>query len=345
MIRGDMYSDVIEEYNKYVERNKPLISVFILTHNRRTYLELAVNSVLKQTHSGFVLWILNNGSADNTEAYLESIVDNRVIYSNTNVHSSFNMRFARDICKTKYFIILHDDDLVEKTYLEEVLTHMEDNGYAELSVGATYIDGDGKDLTVLPKARFDNREYVFQRAEYLENFFESHFKEDCVCESLVYPSVIYRTSFYQSIGEVFLTEPGPAGDQLVHFETERNGGTICYLAKSLIRYRIHGTQDSQQNAGFMDLQLMDYLIHNEYYKAVLDQKKEAIRSKIWLLYRAIVGKACRKQISREKWESFFSYDCIQQLKKDPMGKCLYSKMRMVYHLPHIIGIYYKIVKG
>lgn len=332
------------QYRKMISKNNILVSVFMLTHNRKKYLKLAIDSVLKQTYSDFVLWVLNNSSTDHTEQYLAEIKDERVIYSNTNVEPFENMRFVKNICGTKYFIILHDDDIVEENYLEEALSCMEKGMYDELFVGAILIDSNGDQSLRNNKKCFDGKEKVFRGEQYFWHFFGCRDREKKSYVTFPFPSVVYRTSFYQNIGEVFTSDAGPASDQLVHFATERNGGTICFFTKQLFRYRIHEGQGSQMNLGFMDLMLLDYLLDEEYYQKLLEKNKSAFRRRLWLIYRAVVCKACRNQMDRKEWESFFSYDCIKKLKTDLLGKISYVGMRLVFHMPHVMKLIYRIAK-
>ncbi len=54
---------------------RPLVTVYIPTHNRCEVLPIAVNSILNQTYTNLELIIVNDGSSDNTATILESIVE------------------------------------------------------------------------------------------------------------------------------------------------------------------------------------------------------------------------------------------------------------------------------
>ncbi len=60
---------------------KPSISVIIPTHNRLDRLPDTIQSVLNQTFSDLELIIIDDGSTDDTSAYVHSLKDDRVIYS------------------------------------------------------------------------------------------------------------------------------------------------------------------------------------------------------------------------------------------------------------------------
>jgi glycosyltransferase involved in cell wall biosynthesis len=60
------------------DKAKPLVSVYMPTHNRRPLVERAVFSVLNQTYPNFELLVVDDGSSDDTWDYLCSIDDSRV---------------------------------------------------------------------------------------------------------------------------------------------------------------------------------------------------------------------------------------------------------------------------
>ncbi|MGI2113416.1 glycosyltransferase [Shewanella frigidimarina] len=65
---------------KGLKADHPLVTVYMPTHNRLTLLRRAVQSVLEQSYQHFELIIVNDGSSDETESYLEQLAatDSRV---------------------------------------------------------------------------------------------------------------------------------------------------------------------------------------------------------------------------------------------------------------------------
>jgi Glycosyltransferases involved in cell wall biogenesis len=53
------------------KKDEPFISVIIPTYNRAKELERAVNSVLNQNYTNFDLWIIDDGSTDETSKVIE----------------------------------------------------------------------------------------------------------------------------------------------------------------------------------------------------------------------------------------------------------------------------------
>ena len=57
---------------------QPLISIIVPTYNREAYLRQAVASVFAQTYDDWELVIVDDGSTDETRAYLDTLTDERV---------------------------------------------------------------------------------------------------------------------------------------------------------------------------------------------------------------------------------------------------------------------------
>ena len=54
------------------------VSVIIPAYNAMTYLPKTIESVLKQTFTDFEVIIVNDGSSDGIEQWVDTITDNRV---------------------------------------------------------------------------------------------------------------------------------------------------------------------------------------------------------------------------------------------------------------------------
>lgn len=99
----------------------PRFSVVIPTYNRaNNFLPLAVQGVLQQTYTDFELIVSDNGSSDNTEAYISTINDPRVRYIKWQKTLPAGEHFAA-ACKaaTGNYVVLHqDDDSLNHRFLE-----------------------------------------------------------------------------------------------------------------------------------------------------------------------------------------------------------------------------------
>lgn len=317
--------NVVREYKKRVAENQQRVTVFMLTYNRAHYAMLAIEAVLKQTYENFTLILLDNCSTDHTQEKIKEIQDPRLLYiQRASVPGDRNSKFAQSICVTPYFIVLHDDDIVESDYLQTVVEQMENHGYAALSVGGIIIDEDGnKTRDYLPTSE---ERFVWKDGEYLTQYLRTKHI------GMIYPSVIYRKSFYENFEIFDLTEEaGPAGDQAIWFFTERNGGTVALYNKRLIRYRRHKNQDSNVNDGYMTLQLFDYLLSDDYYRGFLEKDYAVINERVFRCFATITLKYCCRQITEERYSEVFDYNVVQKMPEN-RGKLYYILIKAVFVL-------------
>lgn len=106
---------------------KPLISVIIPTFNRSFFLEKAVNSVLYQSYRNFELFVIDDGSRDNTpeivKKYKEKIF--YVYIKNSGVSKARNTGIK--LSRGKYISFLDSDDYWKPEKLEKQVKYMENN--------------------------------------------------------------------------------------------------------------------------------------------------------------------------------------------------------------------------
>lgn len=100
--------------------NIPFFTVGIPTYNRAAFLREAIPSVLGQTFSDFELIIADNYSDDHTKDTVESFHDSRITYvrHEKNYGYKFNFDFVAQQARGRFFVMLQDDDLLCKSFLE-----------------------------------------------------------------------------------------------------------------------------------------------------------------------------------------------------------------------------------
>lgn len=108
---------------------KPLVSVITPTYNRgETYLRETIDSVLAQRYPNFEYIILDDGSADNTCAVLESY-DHPALrwerHENMGVIGTVNKGFS--MAQGDYVSVVNSDDPVLLNWLEQAVAFMEAN--------------------------------------------------------------------------------------------------------------------------------------------------------------------------------------------------------------------------
>lgn len=107
--------------------NKPLFTVVIPTYNRAKYICKAIQSVLKQTYSGWKLLIMDDASTDNTRKQIEPYL----IYPNVQYYCmeensgiSKVMNKALTLVDTPYLVQVDSDDWLPKRSLAILARHI-----------------------------------------------------------------------------------------------------------------------------------------------------------------------------------------------------------------------------
>ncbi len=122
---------------------KSIITVIIPTFRRPQLLKKAIESVLAQTYSHFLLCIYDNASKDETGQIVAQYRDERIHYHvhPENVGMNNNYNYALERVETPFFVFLSDDDLFMPTFLEEAIKGFEQYPNAGVFVGGMiYMD-------------------------------------------------------------------------------------------------------------------------------------------------------------------------------------------------------------
>lgn len=170
---------------KDFNQKKPLVSVYIPTHNRSKLLERAITSVLNQSYKNVELIISDDGSTDNTEEVVKKIIlenDGRTI-------KYFKFGKPNGACAARnvainnasgYYITgLDDDDFFSPNRIELFVDLYQLNKYSYLCTDVALINDDDDivyppelEMEILPEMLF-NRNYignqVFTKTEYLKS--------------------------------------------------------------------------------------------------------------------------------------------------------------------------------
>lgn len=136
------------------ERTYPLMTIAIPTYNRANlYLRQAIESAVNQTYSNIEIIISNNCSTDNTEMVVKDFTDPRIRYfrQEKNIGGNNNFNFCLEQAKGEYFLLLMDDDLIDRDFIETCWKSIDCNGNAGIiRTGTRIIDSQGKIIHEYP---------------------------------------------------------------------------------------------------------------------------------------------------------------------------------------------------
>lgn len=124
------------------------VTFVVPTYNRSKFLRRTLLSVQCQTRVDFMVYVVDDGSSDNTSMIVDEFAsnDDRFVYFR-NIQrkgSMANTKYAISLVTTKYFCYLADDDLVMPNFLEESLLAFNDYPSAAFYSGMSIcIDNQG----------------------------------------------------------------------------------------------------------------------------------------------------------------------------------------------------------
>jgi glycosyltransferase involved in cell wall biosynthesis len=126
---------------------RPLVTIGIPTYNRAaSTLPFALKSALAQTYSNIEIIVGDNCSSDGTEGLVQAHRDDRVRYIRhpQNIGARKNQNFCVEQARGAYFLMLHDDDLIDPDFVETCMNAVGDKtSYGTIRTGIRLIDGDG----------------------------------------------------------------------------------------------------------------------------------------------------------------------------------------------------------
>lgn len=112
LIKGKKYNEAL----KY--------SIVIPTYKRVSTLKSTLESALNQDYTGeYNIIVCDNNPErnDETELFMQTISDNRITYYKNaeNIGMAGNWNRCVELCDGKYFIMIHDDDLIYTTFISQ----------------------------------------------------------------------------------------------------------------------------------------------------------------------------------------------------------------------------------
>ncbi len=129
------------------------VSIYIPTKNRLDLLKIAVDSVLRQTYESIELIVVNDGSTDETQKYLEQLTasDNRVKYiNNAQSKGACAARNAAIESASGYFLTgLDDDDLFEPCHIAALVSYWQLLEAASQKFSAIYVQDQLRNYSVI----------------------------------------------------------------------------------------------------------------------------------------------------------------------------------------------------
>lgn len=147
-------------YGKFSKR-LPEVSIMLLTYKRANKLEEALNSAINQDYAKEYEIVVcdDSGYDEKTDKLMKeycSKYKNIVYYRHEkNLGQYANWNRACELCRTKWYCLLHDDDMLKSNYLSELMKSIENHN--DIGLIGVYEEAHDTRENVIHKKRFIDR--------------------------------------------------------------------------------------------------------------------------------------------------------------------------------------------
>jgi glycosyltransferase involved in cell wall biosynthesis len=209
----------------------PKVSVVIPTYNYGRFLGEAIQSVLDQTFQDFEIFVVDDGSTDNTKEVVDSFKDLRIKYTyqeNRGLPAARNTGIKAS--SSEYIAFLDSDDVLVENALEKGVQVLDRHSDVGFSYGRDYLMDETGRVLGLRKQRH-KYSYVREGREEIKEFL---LHGNYVCASTV---MARRRCLY----DVGLFDPTfrPGSEDFDLWVRLAKRYAVACIAEPLVKYRIH----------------------------------------------------------------------------------------------------------
>ncbi len=151
--------------------NKLLVSVIMPAYNAEDYIEAAIRSVMAQTVTDWELFVLDDGSTDNTCAVVEALEKEdfrvRLLRNERNLGAANTRNRGFELSRGNYVALLDSDDVWKPDKLEKQIALLEETGADFAYCSYAIVDAGGNPV---------KRDYIVPE----QVSFESLLRENCI---------------------------------------------------------------------------------------------------------------------------------------------------------------------
>lgn len=212
-----------------MESNKPLVSVVIPVYNVEKYVEKCLKSVQKQTYKNLEVWVINDGSTDNSAEVIKKIIEdderfNYIIQENGGLSSARNKGIKS--ARGKYISFVDSDDWIDKNFINVQVEALEKEqaDMAICNMNYVYEDGHYKENTPAIKVK----ETVNNKKAFEDLLIGKKFKFHA-------QNKIYKTKLFKE-NNVFYPLNKVYEDVFTTYRLIYSARKIVYINKNLYNY-------------------------------------------------------------------------------------------------------------
>lgn len=210
------------------------VSIIVPVHNSEKYIEQCIDSILGQTYSCFELIVIDDNSTDSSHDILEKIKsrDDRIILKHVCAGSAGKARnYGLEEATGFYLAFIDSDDWVEPTYLEDLISEIENNDCDCAMCGTTRHYPNG---TIENRAMSDGKTIIYgeeMRNGTLMSILPNHQRY----VTFYLWDKIYKRSLWKNV--VFDSELRNGEDRVALYEVFNDDVRTAVTTKHLYNYR------------------------------------------------------------------------------------------------------------
>ncbi len=110
----------------------PQVSIIVPVYNAQSYLRECLDSILKQTYTNWVCYLVNDGSTDESQSIIDAYInkDKRFVPLNKQNERSADLarKFAIDRIQTDWIMHVDSDDVIVPDFIEKMVQRQEETG-------------------------------------------------------------------------------------------------------------------------------------------------------------------------------------------------------------------------
>lgn len=290
----------------------PLLTIFILCHNRPDYARQAILSVLGQTSRAFTLTVSDNSSTDDVEHMVKSeFPDVHYIRRTPMLELWEHINRCIEEVRSEYFCLFHDDDVMNPDFVE-IVERCSRVYPAAVALGCNAkMENSGK---LAPRTSFRS----FRKFEVINtplNLARRYFSR-AQSGFVPFPSYVYNRRL---VGDQRLPLDGGKYADVTWLLNLTRKGAIVWINRPLMIYRLHESNEGKIESVRDRLRFLAYLKKNrtEFGEGILnDYRCSFIYKKILKSHVGSHSERCRVAISflnSYRWSRYTRLDYYKAL--------------------------------
>lgn len=213
-----------------------MLTIYILCHNRPNDARNAIQSVIEQSDHDFTLVVSDNSSTDDVEQMVRGeYPEVNYIRRLPMLPSALHFKAIIDEAEDEYFCLFHDDDLMHRDFVSEMKRAISRFPEASAIACNAVVDNHGTASDWPSFRSYRQYETISSPAKLAMRYFSRG--QSGIAP---FPGYVYKRSKVSS--SALDIEGGKYSDVTLLLNIAKSG-LIVWISKTLMTYRIHGSND------------------------------------------------------------------------------------------------------